>query len=100
MATQSPAPSIAEQAAQSAPSNAPAGTRARFVALATALPDAQAREFLDLVHLAINATDDSMFESCLQDWKGVLAHTPGMAPALQLVLDHVRDRRCTDRCPG
>ena len=90
MATQSPPQSIAERAAQSAPSNAPAGTRERFVALATALPEAQAREFLDLLFVVVNDTDAGMFEACHQDWKQVLAHLPGLATALDLVMQHVR----------
>jgi hypothetical protein len=88
MATQSPAPSIAEQAAQRA-SYSPDINR-RIIALATALPEAQAREFLALLFVVVNDTDASMFEACHQDWKQVLAHLPGLATALELVMQHVR----------
>jgi hypothetical protein len=67
-------------------------TGARLVALARALPEAQAEELLEL---ARHIDDDAcmrMLAKTEDTWQRTLAHFPGLSIALDVVRNHVEHR--------
>jgi len=90
------APPVADAIAACAAQFSPA-LGARLAALAHALPAAQARALLALARDISSETYAETCDGLERNWEQVLAHVPGLAPALQLVEDHVLGLRSP--CP-
>ena len=67
----------------------PAAVRDLLVPLAEGLPPGEALELLDLVTALDTAVSRRTYDDAEDTWQRILAHLPGLAPALQLVHDHV-----------
>ena len=64
-------------------------TAAQFTALARALPAPEAEALVALVTAIADETYRATLDGVDYRWQRILAHVPSLAPALQLVEDHV-----------
>ena len=67
----------------------PPELRARIVALAETLTPTQADELLGIVAAVDSAIQAATYRADDETWRRVLAHFPGLAPALDVVWSHV-----------
>jgi hypothetical protein len=77
---------------------------ARMIALATSLSDEQVDTLAEFLRVLDDRAVASSTEEAIVTWQRILAHLPGLAPALELVRAHVLDVEeschvCTDSAP-